>query len=334
MKKIILAAAIAMGFTKGVSAQSYPELVHGDLTFYYDNDQLHRYGYGFYNEGTSSSLNAYMSSYYGLSFFTENKLRLKVLQNGNVGIGTSNPKSKLSIVKGNLGTYTDGLQNSLLYLNNGSEEDGSIVIKSHNGAKDRVIGAMKFQSSPDYGNYSQASIKAISGIYGQANTLAFFTAKNNIDKNGEEAMRIEGKIVKIGNKKTTSTNYRLSVEGTIISKEVIVDIDEFPDYVFEKNYDLPTLMEVKKYIKQNGHLRNIPSAKEVKLNGVKIAELNKALVEKVEELTLYTIQQEEKISEQKELNKQLQLKVEELEKDKKRLEDLEKRLTILENKNK
>ena len=78
---------------------------------------------------------------------------------------------------------------------------------------------------------------------------------------------------------------------------------QFPDYVFEKNYKLKTLPELKNYIETNKHLPNIPSAKEVEKNGMKMAEMYAKLLEKVEELTLYTLQQEEKIEAlQKELD--------------------------------
>lgn len=69
----------------------------------------------------------------------------------------------------------------------------------------------------------------------------------------------------------------------------------WPDYVFAKKYKLPTLQEVENQIKTNGHLVNIPSAIEVENNGVLLGEMNKKLLEKVEELTLYIIQMNKEI---------------------------------------
>lgn len=61
------------------------------------------------------------------------------------------------------------------------------------------------------------------------------------------------------------------------------------DYVFKEDYDLPTLQEVEQHIKENGHLKDIPSEAEVLKNGIELGEMNKLLLQKVEELTLYII---------------------------------------------
>lgn len=90
-------------------------------------------------------------------------------------------------------------------------------------------------------------------------------------------------------------NYKLAVDGKIRAREVKVDNDTWADYVFFKNYKLPTLEEVEKHIQDKGHLINIPSAAEVEANGIELGEMNKLLLEKIEELTLYVIQQEKRI---------------------------------------
>lgn len=91
-------------------------------------------------------------------------------------------------------------------------------------------------------------------------------------------------------------NYALAVAGKIISEEVKVQLSgNWPDYVFEKDYDLPSLEDIQKYIEEKGHLPNIPSASEVENNGLELGEMHRLLLEKIEELTLYTLQQQEKI---------------------------------------
>lgn len=87
-------------------------------------------------------------------------------------------------------------------------------------------------------------------------------------------------------------NHKLAVEGSIGAREIKVEVGTWSDYVFETGYDLPTLEEVEQHIKEKGHLINIPSAKEVEQNGIELGELNKLLLEKIEELTLYVIQQQ------------------------------------------
>lgn len=98
---------------------------------------------------------------------------------------------------------------------------------------------------------------------------------------------------------TTPGSYKLTVEGTIGARRIKVAQGNWPDYVFAPEYKLPTLGEVEDYIKVNKHLPDVPSAKEVEKEGLDLGEMNKRLLQKMEEMTLYMI----------ELNKQnLQLK--------------------------
>ncbi len=90
---------------------------------------------------------------------------------------------------------------------------------------------------------------------------------------------------------------KLEVNGTIHAKEVRVDVQGWPDYVFENDYQLPTIEEVETHIKEKGHLPNVPSAADVETNGLKLAEMNVKLMEKVEELTLYIIDLNKKVKE-------------------------------------
>ena len=117
--------------------------------------------------------------------------------------------------------------------------------------------------------------------------------------------------------------WKLAVNGKIRAKEIKVETG-WSDFVFLNDYKLPTLQEVENHIKEKGHLKNIPSAKEVEENGIFLGEMDSKLLLKIEELTLYTIQQEKKITAQaneiKEL-KSLNNKLLELQK---RLEKLER----------
>jgi len=95
------------------------------------------------------------------------------------------------------------------------------------------------------------------------------------------------------------------IQGTMVAEEVIVSLTIPPDYVFEKYYNgfsdlkadyiMPTLKEVANFTKENHHLPEVPSAKEIQENGISVSEMTKILLQKVEELTLYTIEQEERI---------------------------------------
>lgn len=85
--------------------------------------------------------------------------------------------------------------------------------------------------------------------------------------------------------------YKLAVNGKIRAKEIKVEALPWPDYVFSKPYLLPTLQETETYIKNKGHLPGIPSAEEVKANGIDLGEMNAKLLQKIEELTLHLIEQ-------------------------------------------
>jgi hypothetical protein len=93
-------------------------------------------------------------------------------------------------------------------------------------------------------------------------------------------------------------SYRLSVDGKIRATGIRVYTD-WADYVFEDNYYLKPLNEVEHFIEENGHLPNIPSEKNVLENGIELGEMNKLLLEKIEELTLYLIKQNKEIKDLK-----------------------------------
>ncbi len=112
-----------------------------------------------------------------------------------------------------------------------------------------------------------------------------------IDKNG---------YVGIG---TTDPKNKLSVKGTIWAEEVKVTLADAADWVFEEDYELRPLEEVETFIKDNKHLPDVPSADEFRENDMNIAEMNNVLLQKIEELTLYLIDQNKKIEEQ---NKEIQ----------------------------
>lgn len=95
------------------------------------------------------------------------------------------------------------------------------------------------------------------------------------------------------------SDYKLIVEDGILTEQVRVMLKtDWADYVFEESYKLPSLEEVEKYIEENGHLPNTPSAKEVEESGIELGEITKIQQEKIEELTLYTIQQQKQLEKQ------------------------------------
>lgn len=94
---------------------------------------------------------------------------------------------------------------------------------------------------------------------------------------------------------TDKPDSKLVVNGNIHAKEIKVSNDIWPDYVFKSDYKLSDLDEVEQHILKNGHLSGIPSASEVHSNGIDLGEMNGKLLKKIEELTLYLIEQNKKI---------------------------------------
>jgi hypothetical protein len=181
--------------------------------------------------------------------------------NGNVGIGTTAPNSKLVIYNGSDGiSFNPGVASGIGFNRNVS--DGAIFNPS--------ISAWQFSSRDDR--------FTLEGYNGPPNSL--FTV-------------LKSGFVGIG---TNSPDAKLAVKGQVHAQEVKVDLSvPGPDYVFEKEYNLPTLDSIKAYIDKNKHLPEVPSAKEMEKNGVNLGEMNMLLLKKIEELTLHLIAQEEEI---------------------------------------
>jgi hypothetical protein len=111
-------------------------------------------------------------------------------------------------------------------------------------------------------------------------------------------------------------SHKLAVAGSIGAREIKVEANGWSDFVFDDDYDLKSIEEVENYIKENGHLSEIPDQKTVEKNGVNLGEMNAKLLEKIEELTLYTIDQQKEIEKLKDQNERLNMqnkKIEELE---------------------
>jgi len=143
------------------------------------------------------------------------------------------------------------------------------------------------------GNYIQ--------VQGAADTGSSFRVTNF---SNSELFRVLGNgNIGIG---TNSPQARLTVNGDIVSKKVKVTQMGWPDYVFRNDYRLLPLDQVESYITQHKHLPGIVSEQEVGAKGLDLGDNQAALLKKVEELTLYLIQQNKALQELKALNKQLE----------------------------
>jgi len=122
---------------------------------------------------------------------------------------------------------------------------------------------------------------------------------------------------------TTDPKAKLAVNGDLYAKKVRVTPDGWPDFVFESAYELPSLQDLEQFIAEHKHLPGIPSAKEVSEQGLDLGQNQAKLLQKIEEMTLYLIEQNKKFSAQEEMMK-AQDKMFAAQED--RLKELEKRI--------
>lgn len=212
--------------------------------------------------------------------------------NGNVGIGTLAPVSKLSV--GGSITLGSGLENisARPAITANTLVNGEIRAYSKAGSiMDDGFIRMSAGGGTNVNVKSYIDLSGYSTIPDMDKNIVFGTSgveRLRIDQNGN---------LGIG---TKSPDAKLTVNGNIHASEVKVDTSiPVPDYVFGNDYKLKTLQEVESYIKENSHLPEIPSAKEIEKNGLFLAEMNMNLLKKVEEVTLYLIQQNKEIEELK-----------------------------------
>ncbi|MCB0761098.1 MAG: hypothetical protein KDC12_06195 [Flavobacteriales bacterium] len=144
-------------------------------------------------------------------------------------------------------------------------------------------------------------LNASSTVHNNQNTVL----EVGIGSNGSRANALtifrDGKVVVGGGTGLTyaslNPDYLFAVDGKLICEEIrVADSGNWPDYVFESEYELPHLTDVKAFIKQNGHLPGVPSAATVNGKGFEIGEMNEILLQKIEELTLYVIALQEEVN--------------------------------------
>lgn len=99
---------------------------------------------------------------------------------------------------------------------------------------------------------------------------------------------------------------KLAVDGTIKARSLILNPVSWADFVFDDNYQLRSLEQVEQYIQQNKHLPDVPAAQQVEQEGADLAETDAILLRKIEELTLYVIEQEKVLLRQQTLIEELE----------------------------
>jgi hypothetical protein len=216
--------------------------------------------------------------------WTTNGTNISSTNTGNVGIGTASPQSRLHVHSelSGFSAISIGSPNSQgnIYVPLGASPGGyNIDFYTWRDMEPDQIGA---RIRAERINTYQPNAALV-----QAMDLSFSTSSGILKSELTERMRISNNgNVGIG---TATPNAKLAVNGNIRAREIKVETANWPDYVFTKDYQLLSLKETEQHIKDKGHLPGIPSAEEVKTNGVDLGDMNAKLLKKIEELTLHLI---------------------------------------------
>lgn len=257
------------------------------------------------------------TTYAGISAAPANGLIIE----GNVGVGTTTPTAKLDVngqIKGVGGSFPKSILNGTVFANGNDQNKNANVLSAGSIVnpldETKTFNFFDFQTTPtspynsiwfSLQNRNDDARFVFSAVQEGAANMRMLNKNQDdifrVDEDGNDKINMilpkANSFLGIGT--TSSTDgvdiFKLSVAGNIRANRVKV-YTTWADFVFEKEYKLASLEEVEKHIQKNGHLKDIPSASEVEKSGIELGEMNKLLLQKVEELTLYVIQ----------LNKELQ----------------------------
>jgi hypothetical protein len=194
------------------------------------------------------------------------------IQNGNVGIGTTNVDAKFVV--------------------NGNPTTGDKTLIRANGTNARLT----FDYNGEGASYYDGVSHNLRNAQGEQIMVV-----NNSSINTFRQLIANQRIL-IGSSDAPS-DYKLAVNGNIIANKIVVKQFPWADFVFKPEYKLPPLSIVEQHIKEKGHLQDIPSEKEVNEKGLDLGDMNAKLLQKIEELTLYIIAQEKRIQKLEEQSK-------------------------------
>ncbi len=232
---------------------------------------------------------------------------------GNNVVGQTNTGINNTFLGYNAGSINmKGSNNIAIGVNSGKNDDGNnnILIGASAGCEDGAMGSNNIFIGQLSGMYECGDKHLAIDVEETYNPLIWGDfAKDQLKFHGKVAIGGNTSthvFANFGNFPTTSAavnsvvNYNLFVKGGILTEEIRVSLaTTWADYVFSKDYKMLSLPELEKQIQEKGHLPNMPSAQEVKENGIELGEMAKMQQEKIEELTLYIIAMNKELQELK-----------------------------------
>ncbi|AUX18044.1 hypothetical protein [Flavobacterium columnare] len=254
----------------------------------------------------------------------DNMKLVTFLDNGNVGVGTDNPSEKMEVNGGYIRITNSGKEGPALSLYNPEKTEAGAVWRMYN-MTGPYGNSLQFWNYPN--NFSNSNQRLVLHDNGDMSLKGNITLGKNLyasdlvsggtnswifhtPDDGRNTLHIapysennwkwdKGMVIK--------ADGNAALQGKLEAKEIKVTTTPTADFVFADDYNLPKLEEVEKHVKEKRHLPEIASAKEMEKEGVNVGAFQIKLLQKIEELTLYVIQQKKQLEIQ---NK----RIEELEK--------------------
>lgn len=260
--------------------------------------------------------------------FYKNLDVLSILPSGRVGVGTDTPRHTFHVNSESdqfSGMFETGTPHSIIrlisshdhstgveFLNRDGKAaiwvDGAKTLDGHRGGNDALtilqngnVG-LGLADDPLHNLHVAENIRSEGLLIGTdelvPNTVLTIDGAVYISSDDDDPATADDK--EYGIAKKYLTDYSLWVQDGIVTDDIaIVSPELWSDYVFEEDYPLLDLSSLEEFIQKNKHLPNIPSERLIKKDGYTLHKMNTLLLEKVEELTLYTIEQEKKIQAQR-----------------------------------
>lgn len=203
-----------------------------------------------------------------------------LLPSGRIGINKQNPTCAIEVVSSDNELVSLSQTETAVKKNN-------LVLKNYSELATGLLMILDKGGNVSYPFYVEGS--------------GFTQININPNYNGGNAFAINDAL-------SGKTNFKVKTSGLVYAREIKVQLTNFPDYVFESNYELPDLKEIEKYVQTQKHLPGMPTAKEVENDGAALGEIVKQNVEKTEQLFLYIFEMQKQIEQLKLENEQLKNK--------------------------
>jgi hypothetical protein len=220
-----------------------------------------------------------------------------------VGIGTTSPTRALEVRGFNWQTARISSSSSGAGLEFVSSAATDWCINSYSNTLFLTSGVSDFTSFTDQYGITTSEIRPTSSGTKTLGTASYRWG-NVYAQAGDFTGMVTGVDAKftgnIAMGTTFATGYKLSVSGKVICTELRVNqVADWPDYVFQKDYQLMPVTQLESFIGEYGHLPNIPPAAEISKSGIEVGEMQRRMMEKIEELSLYVIQLKKEIDQLK-----------------------------------